>query len=137
MLILLLIKKNLQPSLLFAQGERGLVGNFTAIYYNQIIGIKMSEENKTYFALCKKENGSVVFNGVEHAAIQQPYVSDDGETYQALAVSLSMLNKAGDKPGEHDPSIDETSTIYWEITCHNSDDESNACDWSESLRVEL
>jgi len=95
----------------------------------------MSQANTNYFNECKSEYGSVVYDGVEYAPIQQPFASDDGKTYQASALSLAMLNDAGDTPEEHSAGVDGVATIFWEITCPDSDDESNACDWEQALEV--
>ncbi|MFB7817401.1 hypothetical protein ACFC0X_24930 [Paenibacillus chitinolyticus] len=52
---------------------------------------------------------------------QDPYVSDDGDTYIAHAV-------------------DEQNNEYiikWEVIDHETDDESSACNWYEPISVTL
>jgi hypothetical protein len=97
----------------------------------------MTTANQIFLDECKKEHGSVVFGDIEYVATQQPYISDNGETYQSSALSLAMLNDAGAMPQDHNAGVDGVATIYWEITCFNSDDEANACDWDNALNVEL
>lgn len=97
----------------------------------------MSEANTEYFQKCGADNGSVNnVDGTEYALTQQAYICDDGKTYQAAVISLAMLNEAGDTPDDYNPSV-QSATAFWEITCFDSDDESNVCDWDKPLVIEL
>ena len=60
------------------------------------------------------KNTTATIDNVTYTLSQQAHISDDGQTYQASAVS---------------PTGD-TVLVLWDITCTDSDDESNACDWS-------
>ena len=63
----------------------------------------------------------VVHNDKKLYLSQQAYISDDGLTYEASAIDDDENNYK----------------IYWDVTCQDADDESDACDWDDFRVVEL
>jgi hypothetical protein len=55
----------------------------------------------------------VTVNGTELRTTQNPYVSDDGEFYNAHAVDQD----------------NNEYQLTWVVTNHDTDDESETCDW--------
>lgn len=62
----------------------------------------------------------MVVDGVGYKLVQEPYVSDDGKTYQAAAET---------KGGEY--------MIFWNVigNLDEIEDESEACDWENPSHV--
>jgi len=96
----------------------------------------MTTKNKAFFDKCKARNGSVHDGSrQEYALLEQPYISDSGNTFQATAVTIGMLNSA-DEDGEHDVLFDKHAMIFWNIIHHNITDDSDACDWDKPVNLE-
>lgn len=65
-------------------------------------------------------NSTIVeVEGVEYRTTQDPYVSDEGDTYQAHA-----LDAEGNE-----------YLITWEVANGETEDESDACDWDSPINI--
>lgn len=60
-----------------------------------------------------------VWGGQEFRTIQDPYVSDDGSQYKALAVDV----------------FDNEYVVLWDVTNPDTTDESEACHWDNPVSV--
>jgi len=95
-----------------------------------------------YFDTCKKENGSVNYNGVEYALLSQAAIDSDNEgnaAYFAAGFSRQQLaDYHADYDGDFDPLFAKHARVMWSIVDgFDGDDESNACDWENPTDVEL
>lgn len=60
-----------------------------------------------------------VWGGQEFRTIQDPYVSDDGSQYKALAVD----------------ALDNEHIVCWQVIDSGATDESESCDWDNPVSV--
>lgn len=96
----------------------------------------------TYFDDCKKENGTINHNGVEHALMSNAQFDSRGTegyvAFFATGFSKEQLAKAGND--DIDPMFDEYAEIEWDCSewlKSGDDDQSNACDWSNPKSVDI
>ena len=73
------------------------------------------------FEQCKKEEGSVMVDGVEVAIYQQPYITSEG--YEAIGITRKQAQVEN-----FDPGNDSHYALVWEMLNEN-EDESERCDW--------
>ncbi|MGG3987467.1 hypothetical protein [Bacillus smithii] len=74
---------------------------------------------KTFDELNVTNSTIFEWEGKELRTVQDPYVSDDGDTYTAVA-------------------IDENNNeyqVYWEVINSDTTDESETCDWDKPIEV--
>ena len=88
------------------------------------------------FEKLKKENGSVIYDGVEYALYQNAYptTTDDGEPcYKSMALTEEMIKENGDD------ELNTHAIVQWEVYPERLEeddtDESNACDWDNPVSV--
>ena len=96
-----------------------------------------------YFDECKKENGSVVYDDVEYALLEQPEITNyentvSGVCFQAHGFSVEQLKRAcGYSICE---GFDDCALIrfncdkWWK---GDRDDASEACDWDSPMSVTM
>lgn len=79
-------------------------------------------KNITLWESLNELNSTIILHKGNYVkTTQDPYVSDDGKTYKAEAVSVF-----GDK-----------LEVTWEVINEETDDESEVCDWDNPVSVEV
>ena len=88
------------------------------------------------FEKLKKENGAVVYDGIEYALYDNAYATNnsDGELcYESLALTEEMIEENGDD------ELNTHAIVQWEVYPEwleeDDTDESNACDWDNPVSV--
>lgn len=82
--------------------------------------LSLAERIKLWSSLDDSNSTIFYHDGREFRTTQDPYITDDGESYKAEAIS----------------SFGDEVTVYWEVIDNETTDESEACDWDNPVTVE-